>query len=191
MEIPTFKMVLNPDDEGLGLKLMSVVDNPAIMVTWAKFNEQEIKLSIQDEDQRIVFGPALIPDLPIKRSIMGEKFFVSIDRENILKTAIKFQKDNLANKIDENHSQNILSGITIFETFVTNENRVQLVKGFESLPMGTWFIGAKVNNDDIWGKAKRGELNGFSIDGLFSFKQAEDLTEKDIRGITREILNKL
>ena len=191
MEIPTFKMVLNPDDEGLGLKLMSVVDNPAIMVTWAKFNEQEIKLSIQNEDQRIVFGPALIPDLPIKRSIMGETFFVSIDRENILQTAIKFQKDNLANKIDENHSQQVLSGITIFETFVTDENRVTMAKGFESLPMGTWFITAKVNNDDIWAKMKSGELNGFSIDGLFSFKQDQDLTEKDIRSITREILNKL
>lgn len=191
MEIPTFKMVLDDADTGLGLKLMSVVDNPAIMVTWAKFNEQEIKLSIQNEDQRIVFGPALIPDLPIKRSIMGETFFVSIDRENILKTAIKFQKDNLANKLDMNHSQQVLNGLTIFETFVTDENRVTMAKGFESLPMGTWFITAKVNNDEVWAKMKSGELNGFSIDGLFSFKQDETLTEREIRTITREILNSL
>lgn len=189
MEIPTFKMVL--DDSAQGLKLMSLVDSPAIMVTWAKFNEQEIKLSIQDEDQRIVFGPALIPDLPIKRSIMGEVFFVSIDRENILKTAIKFQKDNLANQLDVNHNQQVLEGLTIFETFVTDENRVTMANGFESLPMGTWFITAKVNNDETWAKIKSGELTGFSIDGLFSFKQYETLTEKEIRSITRKIINSL
>lgn len=191
MEIPTFKMVLDEANSGLGINIMSLVETPAIMVTWAKFNDNEVKLSIQDEDQRIVFGPALIPDLPIKRSVMGEVFFVSIDRENILKTAIKFQKDNLANKLDVNHSQQVLQGLTIFETFVTDENRVPMAKGFESLPLGTWFITAKVNNDDIWNKMKSGELNGFSIDGLFSFKQSKDLTDKEIQSITREIINTL
>lgn len=184
-------MVLDEANSGLGINIMSLVERPAIMVTWAKFNDNEVKLSIQDEDQRIVFGPALIPDLPIKRSVMGEVFFVSIDRENILKTAIKFQKDNLANKLDVNHSQQVLQGLTIFETFVTDENRVPMAKGFESLPLGTWFITAKVNNDDIWNKMKSGELNGFSIDGLFSFKQSQDLTDKEIQTITREILNTL
>lgn len=191
MEIPTFKMILDPNESELGMKLMSVVGDPAIMVKWVKFSNQPIKLAIQNEEKRIVFGPALIPDLPIKRTIMNEVFFVSIDRENIFQTAIKFQKDNLANKLDMNHSNQLLQGITIFETFVTDEERVSQVKGFEDLPVGTWFIGAKVNNDEVWNKIKSGELNGFSIDALFKFEQAESLDGPTIQKEITEILNTL
>lgn len=192
MDYPHFKLKLIPNEQELGMKIMSMVSEPAIMVNWVKFNsEKPIKFSIQDEDQRIVFAPALIPDLPIKRVSGDEIFFVSIDRDNILQTAIKFAKDNLANKVDENHDEQLLSGITIFESFVTSENRVTLAKGFEELPVGTWFITAKVNNDEVWNKIKSGELNGFSIDALFKFEKAEILDNKEVLAITKEILNSL
>jgi hypothetical protein len=184
-------MILDPSEAELGMKIMSVVSSPAIQVNWVKLSDKQIKLSIQDEEQRIVFGPALIPDLPIKRTILDEVFYVSIDRENILHTAIKFQKDGIANKIDTNHDNQLLQGITIFESFLTDEKRVQAVKGFEELPVGTWFITAKVNNDQVWEKIKTGELNGFSIDALFKFEKAETLDTPTIEGAIREILNTL
>ena len=184
-------MILDPDKEGMGMKIMSMVSDPAIMVSWAKFSDNEIKLSIQDEEQRIVFGPALIPNLPIKRAIMGQVFFVSIDEENILNTAIKFQKDGIANKADTNHDQNLLSGVTYFETFVTNPDRVQVVKGFESLPMGTWFLSAKVENDAQWAKIKSGEITGFSIDANFSFELAEQVDNRDVQAAVKNILNSI
>jgi len=190
MDYPVYNMILSPEDKNLGMKIMSMVDKPAIMVNWVKFKEQsEVKFVIQNEEQRIVFAPALIPDLPIKRSYLGETFYLKIDRANILQTAIKFSKDNLANKLDMNHDSNILSDITIFESFVTDENRVTMAKGFEDLPMGTWFITAKVNNDAVWEKIKSGELNGFSIDALFSFEKAQSLDDKEISSLMTEILS--
>lgn len=192
MDYPHFKLILSPDQQDLGMKLMSMVDKPAIMVNWVKFKEQsEIKFLIQNEDQRIVFAPALIPDLPIKRILGEEIFYVSIDRANILQTAIKFSKDNLANRLDTNHDEQVLSGITIFESFVTDENRVTMAKGFEDLPIGTWFITAKVNNDAVWAKIKSGELNGFSIDALFKFEQTDAIDNKALADITRSILSTL
>lgn len=191
MEVPTFKLVLDPEKENLGMKIMSLVNEPAVMVNWVKFKDLDIKLAIQSEDERIIMGPALIPDLQIKRSVMDQVFFVSIDRENILKTAIKFQVDGIANRLDTNHDSNLLSGVTIFESFITNEKRVQSVKGFEDLPVGTWFITAKVNNDEVWNKVKSGELKGFSIDALFSFEQADQLDTKTIESTIKEILNTL
>ena len=189
MEAPIYKMILDPSEEGLGMKIMSLVSEPAIMTNWVKFNEGEIKLAVQDEEQRIVFGAALIPDLPIKRVVMGQTFYVAIDKENILSTAIKFQKDGVANRIDMQHSGTLLNDITIFESFVTNENRVTFAKGFEDLPMGTWFISAKINNDEVWQKIKAGEIKGFSIDALFSFEPSEMLDTSVIQATIKEILN--
>jgi len=190
MDYPHYKLTLAPNEQEMGMKIMSMVQSPAIMINWVKFSEQkQIKFSIQDNEQRIVFAPALVPDLPIERINGDQKFYVSIDRENILNTAIKFSKDNLANKLDTNHNQELLNGITIFESFVTDENRVTMAKGFEDLPIGTWFITAKVNNDEVWNKIKAGELNGFSIDALFKFEQAPTLEDSEVQSLIKNIFS--
>ena len=43
------------------------------------------------------------------------------------------------------------------------------MKGFEDMPDGTWFISAKVDNDEVWAKVKSGEIKGFSVEGIFSY----------------------
>lgn len=190
MEIPVYKMELDPNEPKLGMKIMSMVDAPAIMVNWVKFKDSnQVKFAIDSEEQRIVFAPALIPDMPIYRNIGGKEFYLTIDAPTIQETAIKFAKDNLNNNLDINHDGNVIGDVTIFESFITSPNRVQAAKGFEELPIGTWFIAAKVNNDEVWNKIKAGELNGFSIDALFSFKKAESVDTIDVDKTIDEILN--
>jgi hypothetical protein len=188
MEVPHYKLILDEQDTDLGLKILSAVEDPAIMIGWTKFDAKEIKLSILNEDKRIVFGPALIPDLPIQRSINGQQFTVSIDRENIFKTLLKLQKENPNLKSDTNHDQQIIEGVTIFEKFVTDEDRVPTVKGFD-LPVGTLFFTGKIEDDATWEKVKSGELKGWSIDALFKFKPAETITDKETEKLIREILS--
>jgi hypothetical protein len=50
---------------------------------------------------------------------------------------------------------------------------VPTVKGYEHLPIGTWFVGAKVKSDEYWNKIKSGELNGWSIHGVFRQEKVE------------------
>lgn len=190
MEIPVYKMELDPNEPKLGMKIMSMVEAPAIMVNWVKFKDSnQVKFAIDSEEQRIVFAPALIPDMPIYRNIGGKEFYLTIDAPTIQETAIKFAKDNLNNNLDINHDGNVIGDVTIFESFITSPNRVQAAKGFEELPIGTWFIAAKVNNDEVWNKIKAGELNGFSIDALFSFKKAESVDTIDVDKTIDQILN--
>ena len=190
MEIPVYKMELDPNEPKLGMKIMSMVDAPAIMVNWVKFKDSnQVKFAIDSEEQRIVFAPALIPDMPIYRNMGGKEFYLTIDAQTIQETAIKFAKDNLNNNLDINHDGNVIGDVTIFESFITSPNRVQSAKGFEELPIGTWFIAAKVNNDEVWNKIKAGELNGFSIDALFSFKKAESVDTIDVDKTIDQILN--
>jgi len=39
-----------------------------------------------------------------------------------------------------------------------------------NVPIGTWMVSMKVNNDDVWKKVKAGEVKGFSIEGYFADK---------------------
>lgn len=190
MEVPIYKMVLEEDETQLGIKIMSMVGSPAIMTNWVKFNDKPVKLSVIDPVQRIVFGPALIPDLPIAREVMGQKFYLTIDRDMIHKTAIRLAKDAVHNKIDTNHDGALISGSTLFEVFQSDENRVTSVKNYEDLPMGTLFLAGKINNDQQWSKVESGELNGWSIDALFKFSPVETLTDSQVQKVIRHILSK-
>jgi hypothetical protein len=60
---------------------------------------------------------------------------------------------------------------------------VQSVKGFEDLPLGTWFMTMKINNDDVWEKVKQGEFNGFSLEALFKLKPVEPLNDAEIKAL--------
>ena len=62
------------------------------------------------------------------------------------------------------------------------------------MPVGTWMVSVKVNNDEIWEEfVKTKKVKGFSIEGFFTDKLEmqrqeieEELTEEEI-----ELLNKL
>jgi hypothetical protein len=36
------------------------------------------------------------------------------------------------------------------------------------MPNGTWFVGVKVENDEVWNQVKEGKIKGFSIEGFFN-----------------------
>jgi hypothetical protein len=59
------------------------------------------------------------------------------------------------------------------------------MKQFENLPDGTWFLGAKVNNEETWQKVKDGTFKGFSVEGMF------DMTEIKMRKSADEVIMKL
>ena len=73
--------------------------------------------------------------------------------------------------------------MTVVESWIIEDEQMDKSKkyGF-SLPVGTWMISMKVENDAIWQKVKDGEVKGFSIEGFFADKlemqQEEELINK-------------
>ena len=56
--------------------------------------------------------------------------------------------------------------IVIVESWIkTSENDKSVSYGLNE-PIGTWFIGMKVNNDEIWQRVKDGFYKGFSIEAV-------------------------
>lgn len=167
-----------------GLNLVSMVDAPAIGFVAIKFSEQqEFKLSVQDEEKRIIFTPVLIPDQKIYREIKGEKFNLIFEKDTIEEVAIQFAEDGLAIKADVNHSRQLVDGVVWFESFILSKDRAPLAKGFEQIPEGTWFLTGKVYNDQVWADIKAGKIQGVSIDGLFQAEDAEDQLASQLKAL--------
>lgn len=192
MENLIYELVLSEEDKTKGHKILSLVDKPAMLINWVKFSENpdtNIKFKIQDEEQRIIFGPILIPNLPVIREDNGVKYYLTIKPETILKYAVRLAEERKSTTFDINHDQNVIDGVVMFETVVTSNERFPYAVGFEDLPIGTMFVASKVNNDDTWNRIKSGELNGYSIDANFSyFKPIEEMTEKEINKEIKNIL---
>lgn len=169
---PTKLAVFDETDEEFGLKLISLVENPAIGFELIQMSQDiNVHLSIQNEEQQIIFTPVLIPMQRIQRTVKhkdgtSETFDLVFDKETIKKIAVKWSKDGLTNATDINHSSKLIPGVTFFESFIKGE-RVKSVLGFDGLPDGTWFVSGKVTDAQTWQLIKDGKIKGVSIDGMF------------------------
>jgi hypothetical protein len=64
----------------------------------------------------------------------------------------------------------VTSGVKPVSFFCTNPKMVKEAVGFESMPMGTFFFGAKVENPEVRKMIKEGLINGWSIEGAFDLE---------------------
>jgi hypothetical protein len=186
-KIPVYYMEL--DEQGnakYGIEDIALVSNPAYEELFAKFSSEEIKLNfaVNDEEQRIITGAVMIPDKLVYRNEKGKDFYVVATKDTVYDAAQKFASENRNRRIKLTHETDTnTSDVFIFESFVTNENRVKEVVNFEHLPIGTWFITCKVESDEVWNQVKQGTFNGFSLEALFKMKPAAQLTEREIEAL--------
>lgn len=176
--LPIYDIEFN--DEVSVFNNIAIVTEPAILETFIQLSKQEdtnIKLKIDDE-KRIVSGPALIPDQPIYRNQGGKAFYIKYSKATIEKMALNFFKNHKNTEGNVEHAIPV-NGITYFESYLVNKQRGISPKEFD-LPDGTWFLSAKVDNDDVWELVKNGELTGFSIDiANVRFKEQEEIDSLD------------
>jgi len=158
-------------DEFDGLQAIALVDRPAIGVNYQAFTPQ--KFEVVNEEKRIVIGAAMIPNLPIyRRDELGE-YYAIFKKETINQLVQKFFKDQKTSNFNEMHDPlKLLKGVYLYQSFITSEDLGILPpKGFEGIADGTWFIAAKVDNDEAWKQVKEeGVLKGFSVEGTFDIR---------------------
>jgi hypothetical protein len=148
-------------------------------------DEEKFAFSVINEDERVVIGPAMIPDLPIYRKDETGEYYVFFDKKTIETIALKFYAKGFQQNANEMHSK-FVDGITFFQSWIADESKgIPKMKQFENLPDGTWFLGAKIENDETWAKVKDGTFKGFSVEGMF------DMTEIKMRQSADVIIAKL
>ena len=163
------------DENGmLGLTAMGLVDVPAIEENWVALSSEKVKLSSVDKERRMLYGAALIPEKLILRiDKNNEEYYMKFERETIERLAHDFYKKNLHHTTNLQH-QYPVTGVTIVESWLKEGNSDKsLALGLSDLPDGTWFIGAKVDDDTVWEEVKSGAIRGFSIEGMFTEQSVE------------------
>jgi hypothetical protein len=183
---------LGEEEDNMGVYAVSLVSEPAIMVDFVALSKSNLLLArVEDGEKRMLYGPALIPDLPIVRyDGNGEKYFITYSKETIEQTSQEFLKRNLHHNHTIQH-QIPVNNLTVVESWVTTGSHDKSMNyGFE-LPEGTWMIGVKVDDDNTWQAVKNGEVKGFSIEGWFAPMSETDVTEKDLEKLLAELAEQL
>lgn len=156
------------DEAGrLGISAISLVDFPAIEENFVFLRaDQPVKMAAQEE-RRMLFGPALIPDREIYRVAPdGGEYYILFPREVVSEAAHAFLKKNQQHNATLMH-EFAVSGLVVVESWLKEDAADKSVKFGFDLPIGTWFIGMKVEDDSIWEEVKAGTFKGFSIEGIF------------------------
>jgi len=171
------------DNEELAIDAISLVTSPAIESEFVFFGKEKNNLTFAkvDEEKRMLISPALIPEKTIFRHDpqTSSDYFVFFSKATVRKASELYLKHNNHHKATYQH-QDRISGILTVESWIIEDSKLDksTLYGF-SLPVGTWMVKLKIDNDEIWSKIKDGELKGLSIEGYFTnkFEQMNKIKE--------------
>lgn len=167
---PLLRLTIDGDEDGVNI--ISLVEFPAVERNFIQLSK-EVKLSLNEEKKELL-GVALIPDFPIYRRDEQGEYYIVFSAESIRKIAIDFYKKLNVNMADVEHSHNMENGITYFQSLIVDKENGICPAAFKDLPDGTWIIGCKIDNTDVWDAVKNGTVKGFSIDGYFHSEQQDE-----------------
>ena len=159
-------------DENEGILIISLVDMPATEVNWVCFskNEQRQQFAIINEDEHILAGVVMIADTPIYRiTPEGQEYYILFTKDVIKQMAEKMLSDNTFNNIDIEHNGKLLENgkVKLTELFISDKNR-GITPNYVDVPDGSLMANYKIYDDGLWEEIKNGDLNGFSLEGIFS-----------------------
>ena len=130
---------------------------------------EKMSMIFASEDQQIIVGPAMVPNMEIlRKDEEGKPYYVRFSKEVIQRIAEKFMMEL------RNHDTNIQHDATdsahsfVMETWIVEneEDKANSLYGFE-VPVGTWMVKMRVQDPETWKQIKAGKLKGFSIEGNF------------------------
>jgi hypothetical protein len=162
------ELILDEMQEMMGIQAISIVENPAIEENFIALKTQEVQFAKKDAEKRILMGAALIPNKPIYRKSGEEEFYVYFTKETIRRASEMFFQNGNQNQSTLEHEAE-LQGLSVVESWIVEDEQKDKSRlyGLE-MPVGTWMVSMKVNNDDVWNNyVKTGKVKGFSIEGFF------------------------
>lgn len=153
---------------------ISMVEQPAIESDFVALSEQKgekIQAFLESNERHMVYGAALIPDKDIYRNNGEQEFYISFTKESIEKMSQDFMKEYRQNEVTLDH-QEMANDITITESWLVEDPYKDKANALGiNVPQGTWMIGMKVNQIDVWDRVKAGELKGFSVESMISLEE--------------------
>ena len=191
------ELVIADDSEELAIDAISLVASPAIEQDFVYFGKEKNNLTFAkvDEDRRELISPALIPNKQIFRHDPNtdSDYYVYFSKETVKKAAYLYLKHNNHHKATYQHQERVSGVLTVESWIKEGDSDKSKMYGFD-LPIGTWFVKMRIENDELWNKIKEGELKGISIEGYFVDKMEnlgkQEPTDEEILKALNEIIAK-
>lgn len=160
---------------------VSLVDAPAVESNFIALSKQKqpINFKIHNEEKRMLYGVALRADFDIYRCYGEEEFYINFDKDAVRRLMTKFMKNHAQNNFTTDH-MDFAQGLTVVESWIVDnvDNDKANALGLENFSEGSWIIGVKVDDDEMWQSVKEGRWCGFSVEAFC-----------DLEEITKEIKN--
>ena len=160
---------------------VSLVEDPAVESNFVALSKQQpMDFKIQNEERRMIYGVALRADFPIYRRYGDEEFYLVFEKDAVRRLMTKFMK-NFGQKSWTKDHMDFAEGITVVESWIVEdvENDKAKALGLSNYSEGSWMIGAKVDDDEMWQSIKDGRWKGFSIEAWV------DMEEMDFKKINK------
>lgn len=147
---------------------------PAIESDFVYLNKQKQQyVALENNEKHLLYGAALRPDFPIYRYDENGEYYIEFSKKAIEKLCRKFFQDDFQSNWTKQHMDNA-EGLTVVESWIKTDmsKDKSLALGLdENLPIGTWFIGAYCDSNDIWEMVKNGTFKGFSVEAMVSLNE--------------------
>lgn len=186
------EMIIDENME-LGVFAISVVENPAIEEDFifmsAVEGKETVKMATVDEEQRILMGAVLIPNLQIYRlDEQGQPYHIWFSEETVKEVSHRYLLKGNQGEATLEHEVDV-EGLSVVESWIIEDVEFDKSRKYGlDHPEGTWMVKMKVNNDEIWNEyVKTGKVKGFSIEGKFS-RNVEMSRNTDLSKIPTEDL---
>jgi hypothetical protein len=171
-ELEIIELIIDENTDMHGIQAISVVENPAIQEDFIALNsENKIELAEVDHERRILMGAALIPDKKIYRRSGDKEYFIYFTKETVEQASQLFLMEGKQNNSTLEHEVEI-DNLSVVESWIIEDELHDKSRKFGlNMPVGTWMVSVKVNNDVIWEEfVKTKKVKGFSIEGFFADK---------------------
>lgn len=200
MALPIYNALIKDSEDGIFA--VSLVEYPATEFNWLAFNKEDERKKlyfVNNEEQRIITSVLMVADTPLYRRQGDFEYYIVYDKETLKTMAEKVLMDNTLNNIDLEHNGEILEKgkVSARELFIKDTERGIDPKGMEEVPDGSLMCSYKVNDDEIWTNIKEGTWKGFSLAGLFTIEEHNEMNYKknnkmskiaQLKELLREIL---
>ena len=183
------ELVIDENEELSGIEAISVVSAPAIEENFlALNNEEQIRLAEVSKEKRILMGAALIPDRPIYRKNGEQEFYIFFSKDTVVKASQMYLKAGNQGQATMEHTEEKLEGMTVVESWIIEDSVHDKSRKYGlDLPLGTWMVSMKIDNDDIWDNyVKQNKIVGFSIEGYFADRLNNKVKENKTDQLTEE-----
>lgn len=191
-DLDIFELFIDEENEWGGIEAISIVENPAIEEDFIALKSQEVKLAEVDNEKRILMGAALIPNKKIYRKNKDQEYYIHFSEDTVRKASQLFLSRGKQNNSTLEHEVE-LGGLSVVESWIIEDEVHDKSRKYNlNMPVGTWMVSVKVNNDEVWEEfVKTEKVKGFSIEGFFSDKKSNAPKESVEEELSAEDLAKI